>query len=1239
MRQTPPRPTFALCLSLIAGCEVPACFPIKGQVIWSRAQNWFATCCLLLFAFCFLPFIVSAQTTSQTSFGKNRVQYHRQFDDWLLYESANFVTYWYGDARNIAQAAVQTAELEFPEIQQQLEHQMTEKIEMIVFSDITDVKQSNIGEDEVFQLRAGETKVVGGKIFVYFDGNHQHLRVQIREGMSAVLLNSMLFGSNLQEIVQNAVLLNLPGWYTSGLTAYCGEELSTELDKQLRDLLLTGRYTNFDKLARSQPRLAGHALWHYIGLHFGRGTVSNLLYLTRINRSVDAGFLYVLGSGYRRTTEAMLDYFNQRYFDEVRFMRTPEASGQIAVKNKKKLPLSQVKISPDGKRIAYVSNDIGRWRVWVQDLETGKRKRLLRGGSRNALQATDYNYPLLAWNPDNQHLTVLQERRDVLHLISCDVTTGKKENSPFPPEYQRVYSLEHVNPVEMLLSASSKGYTDLFLYRTINRQSERITQDFWDDLDASIVTLDGHKQVLFASNRLADTLSLQRLDTLLPLGNFDIFLFDLDARSAQLQRITHTPYANERNPIGLDSTHFAYLSDESGMVNRQAGYLESYTAYYQTNFYLQDDIVLRSLDMTRSGEWPQEQALALLAPADTVARNIDSTKLDSVRSFAVFKKRPRVWNQTNYDRNILSQTLSFRTGKMVETIPRNGKTAFFTRQTEPTQLAPARITRHRELMLRNAGLPVPEQPLIEEVQKPASGNVPPDRPGSRSDEQAMTDTVRVVQPGWYFQVPDHLATPTPDPRQEQPETPRVPPAEDNQVTIIRMDADSMQLAPRRPKSTIRPAVEFGKAGSVIRFNPAQIIPYRLRFRTDYISTTMDNNQLFEGLERYDGPQDRLRTPPPGVLIKANFKDLLEDYVIEAGFRLPTTFNGAEYYLWLDNKKRRLDRRMLIYRRTQVNNVPREQPFSPVLPPDYSERTNTILGQYEVRLPLDVFTSLRATAGLRQDKTIALSSDLPTLQRSDVAEQRASLRLAGVFDNTVDVDLNLKTGSRAKVYVEAVKRFEVNTEPNFNVKFNSGFMTIVGLDARHYQMLDRRSQLAVRLAGATSFGSEKMLYVLGGVDNWIFPKFETGISLPSGDDYAYQTLASNLRGFKQNIRNGNSFALLNTELRVPIFKYFSRKPVLGNFWRNFQLIGFFDVGTAWQGKSPYLGDNPINTVYLYNPPTVTIKVNYFRDPLVAGYGVGVRALIFGLYLRADYAWGIETRIVQKPLFHLALGTDF
>ena len=279
-----------------------------------------------LFILFFNPVFLQSQSAAQVSFGKNRVQYHHQFDDWSLYETGNFITYWYGDARNVAQSALQLAEYDFPDVQQLLEHQPTEKIEMLVFSDLTDLKQSNIGEDDVFLLQTGETKVVGNKVFIYFDGDHRHLRAQIREGVAGVLLNSMLYGANLQEIVSNAVLLNLPPWYTRGLTAFCGEDWNTELDDQLRELIQSGRFKSFDRFAREQPRFAGQAFWYYINLHFGKGTISNLLYLTRINRSVDNGFFYVLGNGYRRTTESMMDYFKDRYTKELQALSPADES-------------------------------------------------------------------------------------------------------------------------------------------------------------------------------------------------------------------------------------------------------------------------------------------------------------------------------------------------------------------------------------------------------------------------------------------------------------------------------------------------------------------------------------------------------------------------------------------------------------------------------------------------------------------------------------------------------------------------------------------------------------------------------------------------------------------------------------------------------------------------------------------------------------------------------------------------
>ncbi|MDV7395100.1 hypothetical protein RZS08_27185, partial [Arthrospira platensis SPKY1] len=137
------------------------------------------------------------------------------------------------------------------------------------------------------------------------------------------------------------------------------------------------------------------------------------------------------------------------------------------------------------------------------------------------------------------------------------------------------------------------------------------------------------------------------------------------------------------------------------------------------------------------------------------------------------------------------------------------------------------------------------------------------------------------------------------------------------------------------------------------------------------------------------------------------------------------------------------------------------------------------------------------------------------------------------------------------------------------------MGIIGFDARHYQPLLKHSVIALRAAGATSFGSERMIYFLGGVDNWLFNNFNNEVPLPNPNDaIAFQALATNMRGFNLNIRNGNSYVVTNLELRMPVFKYLSKR-LQSPFLRSFQLVGFFDMGTAWEGPSPYSEDNPLN----------------------------------------------------------------
>ncbi len=285
--------------------------------------------------------------------------------------------------------------------------------------------------------------------------------------------------------------------------------------------------------------------------------------------------------------------------------------------------------------------------------------------------------------------------------------------------------------------------------------------------------------------------------------------------------------------------------------------------------------------------------------------------------------------------------------------------------------------------------------------------------------------------------------------------------------------------------------------------------------------------------------------------------------------------------------------------------------------------------------------------MRRDRVQALPTEQAALQEPPAQQQRIGGRLEYVFDNTLDLSENLRQGTRYKIYADFYKSFNLNLSGNEGVEtgFEPGFLGIIGADIRHYERLDKHSILALRLAGATNFGDQQILYYLGGADNSLLRGFNSGIPTPTpvNGNFVFQDLANPLRGFDINSRNGSTYVLANAELRVPAFRYVFNR-INSSLIRNFQLVGFFDIGTAWIGSSPFSNDNPVNiTTYpdvgTPNPGPVSVTVTRFREPIIYGYGVGARTSIFGYFIRVDYAWGVETATTNPAKWHLSLGYDF
>lgn len=245
----------------------------------------------------------------------------------------------------------------------------------------------------------------------------------------------------------------------------------------------------------------------------------------------------------------------------------------------------------------------------------------------------------------------------------------------------------------------------------------------------------------------------------------------------------------------------------------------------------------------------------------------------------------------------------------------------------------------------------------------------------------------------------------------------------------------------------------------------------------------------------------------------------------------------------------------------------------------------------------------------------------------------------VFDNSITTGMNMTEGTKMKI----------RYENQLGVSRISDSFYRVSLDFRRYQKIHRELTLAIRVAASHSGGRAPKNSIMGGMENWIAPRkmagengydpLDLGQNIDNRDIF-FTEFATNLRGFDLNRLSGVTYMMSNVELRVPLIKYLYRGPITSNFLRNLQFTGFTDIGTAWTGKGPFSQENSLNTEVIGgNGLPFRATVVNFRNPYIWGYGLGVRTMLFGIYGKFDYAWGVDNSVVKKPIPYLTLGYDF
>ena len=520
-------------------------------------------CCRALAVFGFILLSISqglAQRATE-SFGKNRIQY-RAFE-WQYVSSENFDVYYYDARRRVATEATLYLETEFDRITDLIGYPPYLKTKVFLYNSVTDLQQSNMGiNGQQFNV-GGQTEFIKPYVEIAHPGTLDEFKEELIYKVADLMVNEMMFGGSLKDMFQNAVLLNLPDWFIDGASLYAAKGWNSEMDDYVRQLVKSKRVNKALRLTGSEGALVGQSIWNFIVEKYGKGSVANILNYTRVIRNEQKSMYITLGIGFK---QFMLDWkrFYSSEQDKVdQSYQAPSDSSRFSPSHRKSVVYTTVKISPDGKHVAYAENDRGRFTVIVKSMENGLEKVILKGGNKVFRQSVDNHIPLLGWS-DSHTLGVIGVSNGDYIFWLYDLSTRSK----LPRQLNKFSNIRSIdfsgNGRLAVVSADMEGQNDLFLISSRRDLTKRLTNDIYDDFDPSFIP--NSNTIVFSSNRTTDTTNTIKKDFTKVPTNYNIFTYNLDTTTNLVTRITNT-LSKDFYPKAIDENNFYYLSDQRGILN------------------------------------------------------------------------------------------------------------------------------------------------------------------------------------------------------------------------------------------------------------------------------------------------------------------------------------------------------------------------------------------------------------------------------------------------------------------------------------------------------------------------------------------------------------------------------------------------------------------------------------------------------------------------------------------------
>lgn len=506
----------------------------------------------------------------QLPFGKNKVQ--RESFKWRYLQSTNFDVYFHQGGDYLARYTAHKAEEALASIQSTLTFTITRRLTIIVYNSHNQFQQTNVISQPLGEGIGGFTELFKNRVVVPFEGDYAKFRHVIHHELGHAVLNDMFYGGSIQSMVNNTARAIIPLWMNEGFCEYeAAGGLDVKTDQFMRDLAVSEYLKGIPQLGGYLAYRGGQSFWWYIAEKYGKGKVGEVFVRFLSSGDLNKTFQSSFGMSLMEMSDQWTKDLKKYYFPDVGRFEHVEDIGSRLTDHRKEGTFYNTSptLSPDGQKIAYISDDDGEFGIFIQSVDSKeKRRKLIKSGRSADFEELNILTPGLSWDPTGRYLAVGAKatNEDVIYLF--DVEDDSYVQKTFGFQTIKGVSWSPDGRYIAFAAAPSAPQSDLYLYDTHTDRLVQVTSDIFSDMEP--VWAPDNSALYFISDR-GSYLTGDERETNFEIWNHDVSqrdIYKVDLTTRDITRITQSPGVEKTSLVASpDGNIVLYCAAYNGIGN------------------------------------------------------------------------------------------------------------------------------------------------------------------------------------------------------------------------------------------------------------------------------------------------------------------------------------------------------------------------------------------------------------------------------------------------------------------------------------------------------------------------------------------------------------------------------------------------------------------------------------------------------------------------------------------------